>query len=151
MADGVADDLRRYAAWRPSRPEVDAALQAAEREWAALAAYETDWDGDGALPPTAQARKAALALVVDVFNRWPDAAPERLQPFAIVPLPDGGVHVEWRADDRRTLVDVERDGTLGYLHVEGRGDKRIAEEKDGAPLMAVLTRIQRTLHGAAVE
>jgi hypothetical protein len=82
-----------------------------------FAGLDRDWDSYGADPISGTAIKVArgmLILSADHIGRSFDPA---IRPH-VAPLADGGVQIEWRAGERALDVEIQADGTLGYLYVE---------------------------------
>jgi hypothetical protein len=125
-------------------PVAEILLQTAQR-LRQLAELAPDWDSYDAAPPSALAIAMASQLLATAGERFGAQAGERLSPFAIAPIPDGGVHIEWRAPAREIEVDVGPEGQLGYLFIEGRGDTRRFREAENVSLEVILELVGRTL------
>jgi hypothetical protein len=96
-------------------------LQDVEQQLAALREFEPDWDGAGANAPVEEALIRAGRLVGAVVAQRADAQSRAIAPFAIAPLPDGGVLVEWRRPDQAIAVFVLANGRFDYLLTRGAG------------------------------
>jgi hypothetical protein len=100
------------------------------RRFGELDAIDENWDSYGGRPPTKASLKASRAFVRDVLCRVPQDRLDGARPFAIVPLVDGGVQLEWRAESAEIELDIGPDGEFGYLLIDKTGDERRFEEGD---------------------
>jgi hypothetical protein len=89
-----------------------------------------DWDSYGAVPPTPEAISAARRLLHLVAAELGDRVGDRIAPYAVAPLANGGQQLEWRGAAGALEVEIGPHGTSGYLLVEGRGGKRAFQEAD---------------------
>ena len=104
-----------------------------------LSALEEDWDSYGGRPPTARAIGAASRLIVEATTHDGDI------PSAVMPFPNGGLHVIWERGRDELQVDVGPDGGLGYLAIH-RGDGEPAmTEADGLSLADILSLVKQLL------
>jgi hypothetical protein len=78
----------------------------------ALENLPPNWDSYGSIPPTPQALRGAEGLLrlltVEAFP-----SPQ------VVPVPGGGVQLEWQVGPRGLEVEIRPDGSIEYLKVEG--------------------------------
>lgn len=88
-----------------------AMLEQAMSQLARLAALAPNWDSYGAVPPTGAAIAEAEAVLRLAFHSFGD----RARPYAIAPLADGGVSLEWKGARADVEVEAAADGALGYL------------------------------------
>ena len=95
---------------------------------ARLSRLEPDWDSYGALPIASLGLDVAQTFVLTSIDRFADGAPDRAVPYAAMPIADGVVSLEWRGRTSSLELDIRREGTLGYLLIEGVGDDRRFEE-----------------------
>jgi len=89
-----------------------------------LSRLERNWNSYGADPIAASAISHAANLIAVMAERG------STEPW-VVPLPDGGVQVEWQGGAGRLDVEVAPDGALAYLlmhtvHGEERFEERHA-------------------------
>lgn len=77
-----------------------------------FADLEEDWDSYGARPISTAAIEIARRLIVTV-------AGECAILYAVAPVADGGVYIEWRGPGGQLEVWVRGRGGLGYLLVSG--------------------------------
>ncbi len=117
------------------RPPMDANADIEEIE--ALTLLEPDWDSYGAAAISPQAIALAKDLVVYTAI---GAASLRIEahPYYIGPVPDGGVHIEWRRDGREIQVEVRPNQTLGCLVIKQHDTQRDREYREDVPLVGVL-------------
>jgi hypothetical protein len=59
-------------------------------------------------------------------------------PYAVAPVSDGGVQLEWRSSPLEIEVEVGPLGELGYLLIDGRVAERRFEEQGNVPTQPVL-------------
>lgn len=98
---------------RPASPGIREAVD----ELLNLAALEGDWDSYGGQPPTPRALRGARKLLLGVDNLFFASAQDRIRPFAVVPLANGGVQIEWRTNQQDVEVEINPRGVLSYLTV----------------------------------
>jgi hypothetical protein len=79
-----------------------------------LAALPQDWDTYGSPSPSGTAVNASLAIL----NRVAKIGFEDLAPPHVVPVPGGGIQLEWQADERELELEVSPDGTLLFLKAQ---------------------------------
>lgn len=106
-----------------------------------LASLDDDWDGEEAVKPTSRAIATAYQLIFCVTA--PAFRPSRpaLSPSTSAPISDGGIQVEWDGDQDRIEVQVNPDGSLGYLIIRRVGEALEYEESDHAMLGDVVALI----------
>src|SRR5688500_4085365 len=86
-----------------------------------LAHLPHDWDSEGADPPSGVAVAATAVLMTAVQEQHGLDIPERVAPSFSAPIPDGGLQVEWEGSGARIDVQVNPDGSYGYLAMWGVG------------------------------
>jgi hypothetical protein len=126
-------------------------LREVEERLAELAEFGPDWDSYGGDPPTAQAIAGARSLLTRVVEAYGAEYSAVMRPFAIAPIADGGVLVEWRAPGRLLSVLVGPEGSLGFLAAEGEPGARQYQKADDVSGEAILELVGRTLRHAAGE
>ena len=120
-------------------------LEPAQQRLAELARLEADWDSYGAEPVSDTAIWKVRLLLKSVEETLGGAAHEEMRPYAIAPVADGGVQVEWRRAGETLEVEAAPVGHLGYLYVRGEGDNRTFVERDNVPLSEVLDLLNQLL------
>lgn len=92
----------------------------AARRLGELAMLPPNWDSYGSPPPS----RIAVETVMDLLPRIDD---RNLPPVRIVPVPGGGVQLEWRVSDRELQFEIAADGTGQYLLIENGQPQREEE------------------------
>lgn len=120
-------------------------VEAAVRSLDDLARLEPDWDSYDALPPTATAIQAARGFLLLVAERLEASGPECLRPFTVVPVPDGGVQIEWRSAVADLEIEIGPDGTLSSLLIEHAATEPRYEEAHGLSCQDALRLVARVV------
>lgn len=107
---------------------------------------EPNWNSYGAERVTREAISAAKVLFRALSDDARQLGPG-LRPVAVVPLGSGGVQVEWFGPGGELEVEIEPDGTLGYLLITGTAPDRHFEEAAIASRTHILNLVRRVLHG----
>ncbi len=76
-----------------------------------LLSLPNDWDSYGSPPPTEIAATSAIQLVTDINLDY------FLSP-RVVPVPGGGVQLEWSFGPREVEIEIDDDGSVEYLKTE---------------------------------
>ena len=121
------------------------ALRSAIDRIAEMAKLPANWDRADADPPTALAVGGACHLIEAVAADQARRGRGRIAPATSSPIPDGGLQVEWEGPHARIDVQINPDGSYGFLATWGRGPDARYEEADEAPLNAVLALLDRVL------
>ena len=108
-----------------------AALQPAFERLEELAGLGPGWDSYGAAPISARAIASVRRLLAAIASEVDDPAGDRVRPYVVVPIANGGVQIEWRGPGGSLEVDVGPAGDLGYLLITGEEPARTFEERDG--------------------
>jgi hypothetical protein len=140
---GVAGWLENWRTSRRARPTPPALAHVLERI-SGIADLDEGWDSYGALPPS----EVALAKTRWLLNSLQDWLPAGIPdpgPFAMAPLSDGGIQLDWERPGLALELEVNPDGSLGYLLVEGEGEHREFLENDDAGLVEVIDLIRRAV------
>ncbi len=82
-------------------------------------------------------------MLFSVWETFGDSMEEAIRPFAVAPLPYGGVQIEWRGNAGAIEVEIDVDGSLSYLLEIGEGKARTIEEKPKASTGDVLSMFPR--------
>lgn len=123
----------------------DAGCLAAFERLGELSRLGEDWDGYGGHPPSAVSVATASQMIVAVAQRLGDLLGTGATPHTVMPVADGGIIVEWRADRISVHLDVAGDGNLGHLIDDRRGPERRFEEADNLALDAAPSLVERAL------
>lgn len=110
-----------------------------------IAQLETDWDSYGAESISSVALVTACELLFTVKESLHNLVGEKLLPFSLAPIADGGVQLEWRGTRGDLEVEINSKGVLSYLLVQGQRAKRKFEEKERASLSEVLKVVTQVL------
>lgn len=110
-----------------------------------LAGLSEDWDSYGAAPIHQRAIRSASDLMVTVAKEFGTILGERARPYAVAPVADGGVFVEWRGPDTKLQVRARPDGDFRYLMVRKVQHQRIAQEQSRVSLAEVLRQLVSVL------
>lgn len=90
-------------------------LDEVQRKLQELYDLPVGWDDRRALPATEQAVEGVVRILFAIMR------PDSLTPH-LVPLPDGGIQVEWHANGHDLEVEVEGDGDTGAWGQEPHGE-----------------------------
>lgn len=94
-----------------------------------LATLEAGWDAEGSPPPTREAVRVAINIITVIAELDIHDLPGP----RIVPVPGGGVQLEWQLGDRYLEIEVAPDGSAGYLAVSDTGEEDEQEFPVWAP------------------
>ncbi len=115
----------------------DLLVQPALQRLARLAELPADWDSYGAAPPSPRAVSMAREILSAVDEQFGHIVGEHVQPYAIAPIADGGVQIEWRGPRAEIEVEIDSMGQPGYLLIDKGAADRTFQERD-TPTRAVL-------------
>jgi len=118
-------------------------MQPAMERAAELGRLPMDWDTYGADPPTSLSVEAAHRLLTKVNDMWGRTFGEAVRPFVVVPLPRGGLQMEWRNDAAEIEIEISPGGHMGYLFIDKTGDERVFQEEDDVSWNDALATIER--------
>lgn len=110
-----------------------------------LSTLEADWDSYGAAPISATAIERAREVLTDMGARFGPSAGLHARPFAVVPVPDGGVQLEWRGQGRALELEIGPDGQLAYLLDGGEAHGGHSEERSAAGWEDALDAVARVV------
>lgn len=105
-----------------------------------------NWDGYGAVPPTAMAVAKALTLIVSSAEETTRDIGHPIAPWTSAPIADGGLQVEWKGNRARIEVQVTPDGSYGFLAKWGRGDDVHYTENEDVALPDMVKLIVRVVY-----
>jgi hypothetical protein len=114
---------------------------------AELQALEADWDTYGALPLTPTALGRADTIMRAVLDLYGDTFGDRIAPYTVMPIVDGGVALEWRGSKADFNLDIGPTGDLSYLLIERGADGRTFEEKYDVSDQHALDLVRRVVGG----
>lgn len=114
---------------------------------AGFAALPPDWDSYGGVPSSPRAVSTATELLVLVADRLAHREPSAIVPYAVAPIADGGVQIEWHGPRQEIEIEIEvgPNGRLNYLLIEGRGEQRRFDEGSNVPLKRALDLVATVL------
>jgi hypothetical protein len=118
-----------------------------------------NWDSYGAERITDTAIMTAKRLLLALQDRleneldferpWLDlsrTSPSPLTPYWVVPLPSGGVQMEWQGPESEIEVEIDGVGNLGYLRiVRMEPNVQSFQEEEQATLPNIIHHILETL------
>jgi hypothetical protein len=116
-------------------------LQLAFQRVAQLGELGPDWDSYGAAPPAHRAIATAYGLLLTAYQHYERTVGERIRPYAIVPVADGGVQLDWRGPAAEIEVEIDPTGSIGYLYIDRRGAARTFKEENDVRLSTVIALI----------
>ncbi len=140
--------------WLPSKGAIDETssvgnpsvhVQSAIERLEGFRALGEDWDSYDAEPPSLRAITLARVILESVCENYELIAGERVRPYAISPLSDGGVQVEWRGPQAHLELEINTIGQISYLLVTGTGEQRKYEEAERVPWSQVMGLIAGVL------
>jgi hypothetical protein len=114
---------------------------------AELQTLEADWDTYGALPLTPTALGRADEIMRTVLDLYGSTFGDRVAPYTVMPIVDGGVAIEWRGSNTDFNLDIGPSGDLSYLLVERSEDGRKFEEKYEVPEQRVMDLVRQVIGG----
>ena len=123
-------------------------LRPAMDRLARLAELSTDWDSYGAAPPSSRAIAMARDLLSAVDARFGHTIGERVRPYAVAPIADGGIQLEWRGPYAEIEVEIDPAGQQGYLFIDKQGIERTFEEQDNLAQSEVVDAVAKVLFPA---
>ncbi|MBE9130114.1 MULTISPECIES: hypothetical protein [unclassified Coleofasciculus] len=109
-----------------------------------LAQLEADWDSYGAEPVSSVAIVTAFELL-DALREQLSRKVRELLPQFIAPLVDGGLQLEWSGQQGELEVEIDPNGDLGYVLIEGQGTNRKFKEQHQVSLNEVLNLLSQFL------
>jgi hypothetical protein len=122
-------------------------LEPALERLIALADLERGWDSYDAEPisPIALATARGLLMLAAGEIRHQIATPVRIH---VVPLGDGGVQIDWLTVGARLEIEIQSNGTLGYV-AEARNADGGDVEREGVGVDEILALIRDVFNDAA--
>jgi hypothetical protein len=120
-------------------------LQSARESLDEIARLPDDWDSYGAARPSASAISRAHLLLASLWEDLAESADDDTIPWAIAPLADGGVQLEWRGPHEAIEVEIDSRGSLNYLVERDETTIGRSDPAMGAAAEEVLAQIRRVL------
>ena len=112
-------------------------LEEVQRELRELSKLEPDWDSYGA--------RSISDVAIGMSNRFLETVVkqigEQIYLYAIVPIPDGGISLEWHTFKLDIGVDISPEGKLGYLLVKHCGTEHTFEEREEVPWLDMINKV----------
>jgi hypothetical protein len=102
-----------------------------------VAGLDRDWDSYGADPISSTAVKVARGILILSADHVGRSFEPAIRPH-VAPLADGGIQIEWSTGKRAIEVEIQADGTLGYLYVERIDGTERYDERDGVSVDDIL-------------
>ena len=124
-----------------------AVLQPAFERLDELAKLERDWDSYGALPLTSTALALADGMMRKSVKQLGSPLGERVAPYTLMPIADGGVSIEWRGSRATLELDIGPSGALSYLLIDHSTEVRQFEEASDISEGQALDLVGRVLGG----
>lgn len=116
VIDTVLGVVQLFTPTAAPAPAADAPIRAwfitAVHRLEAAVELKENWDGSGSPAPTA----SALLAIIRVFCA---VAPELPPQPAVVPVPGGGLQLEWHIASRELEIEVMPQGECAFLTVDG--------------------------------
>ncbi len=144
ITDSVRDERTTRTSGKLKRPLLPSYLLHSYQRLAELAALREDWDSYGALPIDDKSLIAARRLLSRISRELPEDAADA-SPFALAPLADGGIQIEWRGDQTALEIEVDPLGRLSSLFVEQHETGPSCIERDRLPVTEVAGLVTQTL------
>ena len=141
MSDLISHNMRRIGKAMSQATITDVSLNQTFDRLAQISKLPPNWDSYGAEPVSSVAVVKACQLLVNVKESCYNLVGEKVLPFTVAPLADGGVQVEWRGTMGVLEVEISPDGEFGYLSIAGEGNSRKFEEKDPADWEELLSLV----------
>ena len=93
-----------------------------------LGKLERNWDSYGAEPVSPKAISVAKRVLCRSIAALQQRGAKNVHPFAIAPVSDGGVQIEWRGPAGSVEVEIGPSGTLTALVSKGELHTAAGEE-----------------------
>jgi hypothetical protein len=147
LAEDSASTGREQEAAMSVSPRGPAVLKSALQRLEELSRLERDWDTYGALPLTATALTLAEALMRQAVDLLGSGMGERVAPYTLMPIADGGVSIEWRGPQATLELDIGPSGMLSYLLVDNSTGERQFDEEAEVSERQALDAVRRVVGG----
>jgi hypothetical protein len=135
----------RWPSYSDADTSTTSAIPAVTKAWKAnvlrqisdLADLEAGWDSYGAAGISAGAIEAAKRLLSGVIQRS-SARSQYAAPYAVAPIADGGVYLEWRTKTGEIQVWIGPEGEFGYLRINQTASGPTYSERHLVPMDEVV-------------
>ena len=118
-----------------AKPLIDATSRLA-----ALIKLPGDWDSYGGLAPSKESVIAALALLMEL---WIDELLSSDIPVDIVPVPTGGIQLEWSGASGDIEIEIDRSGSMTSLIEWNDGSREESPEGLSLSLAEISDQVRR--------
>ena len=142
LSDERPETVVRITAPEPMPAVRERNLRGAFADLMRIAARPPGWDGGGGQRLSTDALVSAAQLVVHL-SRYDDLVPH------LVPLPTGGVQLEWHVAGSSLEIEVDRRGRAHFLAITAGGDVTLDAEPIPGRFEFELQRAQRVLDDLA--
>lgn len=119
-------------------------LEGAMRRLDKIADLRSDWNPYGAEQPSAWSIMTARQILGTLLLRFGAVAGDRIVPYHIAPMPDGGVQLKWRNESSQGWLMIRPDDAYCYLYEDRKEAGSFSEEND-IPLERALDWIKKTI------
>ncbi|NOT58686.1 MAG: hypothetical protein HOP19_00505 [Acidobacteria bacterium] len=116
----------------------DSLIVSVQKKLREISQTEADWDSYGAQPTSLNAIRQAEELFALLVNRFHQSKGDKLLPYDVAPLPNGGVQLEWRGTNGALEVEIHPNAELRYLLVKGQGEQRQFQEDEKTSAAAII-------------
>lgn len=124
----------------------DKLVVSVQRKLLEMGQSEPDWDSYGAQPTSLNAVRKAEELFAKIANQFYLTKGEKIRPYDVAPLTNGGVQLEWRSLSGSLEVEVHPDLEFRYLLTQGEGDRRQFKEGDNVPASEIIRLVSGILN-----
>lgn len=138
-------DLRAALLADNTQPLPESFLSTTRERLNQLTKLGPNWDSYGASPVSEVAILRSNRLLEEFLLSFADLVGASVRPYAVAPLSNGGVQLEWRGPTGFLEVEVGSEGDLGYLLAIGTGDGRTLQEGDDVTSAEILQLAARIL------
>jgi len=126
-------------------------LQPALQRLEALERLTVDWDSYGGDPPSRTALLTACMFLESVGRQLGPFFAEGARPYAVAPVADGGVQLEWRGPSGEIEIEVDPNGQLGYWVSCAEGELQGIHEEEDVDQLKALRALAQVLRPQATN
>lgn len=113
-----------------SQASKDSLIVSVQRKLLEVSQTESDWDSYGAQLTSLSAVRKAGELFAQIANQFYPSKGDKIRPYDVAPLTNGGVQLEWRSLHSALEVEIRADAGFRYLLVQGQGENRRFRESE---------------------